>query len=131
MALLYSFFRLSWPRAFGQTGGWLALLLVLLSAPTARATHIVGGEMDLQYVSGNTYQLTLNLYFDAVNGAPGALDNELTAGIFDKATNRQMASVLLPLVSNTFVNYSNPACTVGELSTRALVYRSTVQAGLE
>jgi hypothetical protein len=127
MALLYSFFRLSWPRAFGQTGGWLALLLVLLSAPTARATHIVGGEMDLQYVSGNTYQLTLNLYFDAKYGDPLALDAELTAGIFDKATNRQMTSVLLPLVSNTFVNYSNPACTVSELSTRALVYRSTVQ----
>ena len=109
------------------TSGWLALLLVLLSAPLARATHIVGGEMDLQYVSGDTYQLTLNLYFDAVNGSPGALDTELTAGIFDKATNRTMTSVLLPLISNTFVNYSNPACTVGSLSTRALVYRNTVQ----
>ncbi len=108
-------------------GGWLGLLLVLLSTLTARATHIVGGEMDLQYVSGNTYQLTLNLYFDAVNGSPGALDTELTAGIFDKATNRQLTSVQLPLISNTFVNYSNPACTVGSLSTRALVYRNTVQ----
>ncbi|RZK88933.1 MAG: gliding motility-associated C-terminal domain-containing protein, partial [Hymenobacter sp.] len=106
-------------------GLWL-LLLVLLSAPAARATHIVGGEMDLQYVSGNTYQLTLNLYFDAVNGQPGALDADLTAGIFDKATNRPMATVRLPLLNNTFVSYTNPACTVGSLSTKALVYRSTV-----
>ena len=38
-----------------------------------------------------------------------------------------MASVLLPLISNTFVNYTNPACTVGSLSTKALVYRSTIE----
>jgi hypothetical protein len=107
---------------------WGALLgLILLSAPAARATHIVGGEMDLQYLSGNTYQLTLNLYFDAVNGSPGALDTDLTAGIFDKATNKRMANVLLPLVSTSFVNYTNPACTVGSLSTKALLYRSNIE----
>ena len=79
---------LSWgcllPRAARR--GLAALLLGLLAAPAAQATHIVGGEMDLQYLSGNTYQLTLNLYFDAVNGSPGALDTELTAGIFDYST---------------------------------------------
>jgi hypothetical protein len=107
-------------------GGWLLLALVLLSAPAAQATHIVGGEMDLQYLRGDTYQLTLNLYFDAVNGSPGALDNDLTAGIFDKATNRRLANVLLPLVNTSFVSYTNPVCTVGSLSTKALVYRNTI-----
>ncbi|MDJ0366036.1 gliding motility-associated C-terminal domain-containing protein [Hymenobacter sp. H14-R3] len=111
----------------GRAGCGLVVLLVLLSAPAARATHIVGGEMDLQYLSGNTYQLTLNLYFDAVNGQPGALDTNLTAGIFDKATNRSMATLLLPLINNTFVSYTNPTCTVGSLSTKALVYRSTIE----
>ncbi|QKG55514.1 hypothetical protein GKZ68_01980 [Hymenobacter sp. BRD128] len=111
-----------------RVGGVLWLLgLVLLSAPAARATHIVGGEMDLQYLSGDTYQLTLNLYFDAVNGSPGALDTDLTAGIFDKATNRRLANVLLPLSSTSFVSYTNPACTVGSLSTKALVYRNTIE----
>ena len=94
---------------------------------TARATHIVGGEMDLQYISGTTYQLTLNLYFDAVYGSPGALDNSLTASIFDKATDRRMSNLVLPLITNTFVSYTNPACTVGSLSTKALVYRSTIE----
>ncbi len=112
----------------GRAGRALpALLLVLLSAPVARATHIVGGEMDLQYVSGNTYQLTLNLYFDAKNGSPAALDVSLTAGIFDKATNRFITSVQLPLVNNTFVSYTSPACAIGDLSTKALVYRKTVE----
>ena len=108
-------------------GSLLLLALVLLSAPAARATHIVGGEMDLQYLRNDTYQLTLNLYFDAVNGSPGALDADLTAGIFDKATNRRMANVVLPLLSTTFVAYTNPVCTVGSLSTKALVYRSSVE----
>jgi len=115
-----------WARA--RQAGWaLALLVLLLSTSGAHATHIVGGEMDLQYLNNNSYQLTLNLYFDAVNGSPGALDADLTAGIFEKGTNRRMANVVLPLQSTTFVSYTNPVCTVGSLSTKALVYRSTVE----
>ncbi|RZK45881.1 MAG: hypothetical protein EOO59_20220, partial [Hymenobacter sp.] len=98
--------------------GLLAGLLLLLGAGPAWATHIVGGELDLQYVQGDTYQLSMNLYFDAINGSPGALDADLTAGIFDKATNRLVATLVLPLTTNVFVNYSNPACAVGSLSTR-------------
>ncbi|GAB3824033.1 hypothetical protein GCM10028821_02480 [Hymenobacter jeollabukensis] len=96
--------------------GCLGLLL------PARATHIVGGEMELTHKSGSTYTLTLNLYFDAVNGNAGALDQQMLAGIFDKATNRRLQQVTLPLVSNTFVSYTNPACAAGSLSTRKLVY---------
>ncbi|SNC61119.1 gliding motility-associated C-terminal domain-containing protein [Hymenobacter gelipurpurascens] len=78
--------------------------------------------MELQYRSGSTYTLTLNLYFDAINGNPGALDQQLTASIFDKVNNRRMQNVSLPLVGNTFVQYTNPACTSASLSTRKLVY---------
>ena len=104
----------------------LALLLWLLAAPAAWATHIVGGELDVQHQSGSSYRLTLTLYFDAINGNPAALDSVLVAGIFDKATNRQLQSVRLPLTSNTFVSYTNPACAVGSLSTRKLLYARTI-----
>jgi gliding motility-associated-like protein len=107
--------------------GWLGLLfLLLLAAVPARATHIVGGELDLQYLQGDRYQLSLNLYFDAINGSPGALDADLTAGIFDKATNQQVAVLVLPLASNLPLSYTNPACAVGSLSTRRLLYRNTL-----
>ena len=106
--------------------GLTILLLALLACP-ARATHIVGGEMDLLHRTGSTYTLTLNLYFDAINGNAAALDQALTAGIFDKATNRQVTSVVLPLISNTFVSYTNPACAVGSLSTRKLVYSKDIE----
>lgn len=105
-----------------------ALLLgcLLLMAVPARATHIVGGEMELVHNAGDSYTLLLNLYFDAVNGSAGALDADLTATIFDKATNRNIINVLLPLTSNTFVNYTNPACAKPTLSTRKLVYSKII-----
>jgi len=99
----------------------LFALLVGLSQP-ACATHIVGGEMDLQYLSGSSYQLTLTLYFDALNGSTGALDNDLTASIFDKTTNTRMQNLILLRTANTLVNYTNPACSSPSLVTRRLVY---------
>ncbi|MBJ6109242.1 gliding motility-associated C-terminal domain-containing protein [Hymenobacter sp. BT523] len=111
--------------------GAARLLLVLLSgllgmARPAQATHIVGGEMELVHNSGETYTLLLNLYFDAANGSASALDADLTASIFEKATNQRMANVVLPLTSNTFVNYTNPACAKPTLSTRRLVYSKVI-----
>lgn len=123
MRRFYSIFSPT-PR---RAASWGCLLWLLLSAGPVWATHIVGGELDLQHVQDDTYQLSMNLYFDAVNGNPNALDAQLTAGIFDKATNRRLAVVVLNVVTNTFVSYSNPACTVGSLSTRQILYRNTVQ----
>ena len=102
------------------------LFLLLLAPLAASATHIVGGELDLQHRSGSTYALSLNLYFDAVNGDPKALDQELVASIFNRATNQRVTNVTLPLTSNTFVQYTNPACTVGGLNTRKLVYTKDI-----
>jgi hypothetical protein len=98
----------------------------LLSRPAA-ATHIVGGELDLQHQSGSTYRITLNLYFDALNGNPGALDQDLTVSIFEKGTNRRMQNVIMQLGSNTFVAYTNPACTQPSLSTRSLIYSRAIE----
>lgn len=112
--------RLHWARR-----GLVTLLLVLLAGPI-RATHIVGGEMDLLHQTGSTYTLTLTLYFDAINGNAAALDQALTAGIFDRTTNALVSTVVLPLSSNTFVSYTNPACAVGSLSTRKLVYSKDI-----
>lgn len=102
------------------------LLLLILSAGRAWATHIVGGELDLQHNSGSQYILTLNLYFDDVNGNAGALDQQMQASIFAKSTNARLTNLELPLVSNTFVSYTDPACAVGTLRTRKLVYKTTV-----
>ncbi|UOQ51494.1 T9SS type B sorting domain-containing protein [Hymenobacter cellulosivorans] len=102
------------------------LLLLILGALPGWATHIVGGELDLQYQSGSTYRLNLNLYFDAVYGNPGALDSDLSVGIFEKGTDRRMQNLVLPLVSNTNVAYSDIACTLPVLSTRRIQYSGPI-----
>ncbi|MCC3157042.1 gliding motility-associated C-terminal domain-containing protein [Hymenobacter sp. 15J16-1T3B] len=98
----------------------LALCLGLLRP--AAATHIVGGELDLQYQSGSAYRLTLTLYFDAINGSTGAIDADATAGIFEKGSNRRIQDVTLSAAGNSYVPYTNPVCAIGSLSTRKLLY---------
>ncbi|RTQ52579.1 gliding motility-associated C-terminal domain-containing protein [Hymenobacter gummosus] len=102
-----------------------AALLLLL--PAARATHIVGGELDLQYQRSNIYRVSLTLYFDAINGNSGALDPSATIGIFERGSNRRLRNLDLPLTQNTFVPYTNIACTIGSLSTRRLVYSTELE----
>ncbi|SFP85013.1 gliding motility-associated C-terminal domain-containing protein [Hymenobacter arizonensis] len=117
-------------RLFPLRPAWPAVLLFLctwlLLAGPAQATHIVGGEMELVHNTGDSYTLILNLYFDAANGSPSALDADLTASIFEKGSNQRVTNVLLPLTANTFVNYTNPACAKPTLSTRRLVYSKNI-----
>ncbi|MCB2410095.1 gliding motility-associated C-terminal domain-containing protein [Hymenobacter lucidus] len=103
------------------------VFLLLLASPAVRATHIVGGELDLQYQSGSRYQINLNLYFDAVYGNPGALDNSLSVGIFEKGTDRRMQNIIMPLVSNTDVAYSDIACTRPILGTHRIRYSTVIE----
>ncbi len=49
----------------------------------ASATHIVGGEMYYQYVSGNTYNVTMIIYRDCANGVP-PFDNPASIGVFNQ-----------------------------------------------
>ena len=119
--------RVSQPLLHSFWGRLVLVLSLLLGQLPARATHIVGGEMELVHQTGDAYTLNLNLYFDAVNGNVGALDNDLTASIFDRATNARMQDVLLPLTSNSFIAYTNPVCAVGSLSTRRLVYSASIR----
>jgi len=102
------------------------LLLTLLISTPAWASHIVGGEFELLHVDGNTYRLNLNLYFDVINGNPGALDPQAEVRIFRKSDNAIMMDVTLPFVSQTRVEYFQPACSSGEIITDKIVYTSTI-----
>ncbi len=103
------------------------LLLILILLPFAgRSSHIVGGEFELIHLSGFEYRLNLVLYFDHLNGIPGALDNSVNASIFQKAGNLYMTSILLPLDSSSFVLYTQPECSNGELVTRRLYYTRVI-----
>ena len=105
---------------------WLVLSLFgLLVSPIAKATHIVGGELELQKLGPTaafTHRINLNLYFDDINGNVGAEDATAVLYIFRKRDNQIMGSVEVIRVSNQFVNYTTPACSRSDLRTRLIKY---------
>ncbi|MFM7855362.1 MAG: gliding motility-associated C-terminal domain-containing protein, partial [Flammeovirgaceae bacterium] len=100
-------------------------LLLLISFPVV-ASHIVGGEFELIYVSGSTYRINMILYFDLINGNPDAKDQRVTVSIFRKSDNAKMTDISLPLASESPVSYTQPSCSNGGLQTKKIVYSSTI-----
>ncbi len=90
------------------------------------ASHIVGGEFELLHLSGYSYQLNMILYFDDINGNPGALDEMVTVSFYRKSDNAFMTNLTLPLISRTRVLYTQPACTSDLLKTDRLLYTNTI-----
>ncbi|TXK50729.1 gliding motility-associated C-terminal domain-containing protein [Pontibacter qinzhouensis] len=88
----------------------------------ASATHLVGGDFNLQHVNGHNYKLSLNLYFDAINGDLGAKDQNLSVTIFEKGTNKPVQNLLMPLRSETPMNYSNTFCSNVSIKTTLMYY---------
>lgn len=102
------------------------LTLLLLIAFPVMATHIVGGEFELVHISGNTYKLNMILYFDKLNGDPGAKDGSVTATIYRKSDGFQMAQYTLPFISETDVLYAQPLCSDGSIQTSKLIYSGNI-----
>jgi gliding motility-associated-like protein len=106
----------------------VALLALLLLLPwLVRATHIVGGELNLQY-TGRSYQFTLslNLYFDEVNGERDVEDAEIFVAAFSKQTDKRIATFTLPRLTTAMVEYTSAACKNGRLQTRQIRYSEEI-----
>ncbi|KXK23323.1 MAG: PKD domain-containing protein [Bacteroidetes bacterium OLB12] len=103
----------------------LLILLFAFSFPVF-ASHIVGGEFELIHISGNKYRLNLIIYFDQINGAPGAKDLGANVSIFRKRDKMPMSTVTLVLNNETNVPYTQPECSHGEIVTSKLFYSSEI-----
>ena len=90
------------------------------------ASHIVGGEFEIVHVEGNQYRVSLILYFDELNGNPGAKDFNFTTAIFRKSDNFLMQNVFFSSYTITNVDYTQPECSNGEIVTSKLVYTTTL-----
>ena len=60
--------------------------LLLLVPFHSYSTHLVGGEINYQYLGSNNYNVQINVYRDCYNGIP-PFDNPLTLGIYDVNNN--------------------------------------------
>jgi gliding motility-associated-like protein len=104
----------------------LFISLFFLSLLPVRATHIVGGELQLKYITGSTYQVTLNMYFDNINGNRAAIDPAITVSIFEQGTHTRMANILVTNLQVSRVPYTTIACSSGSLSTDKIVYTQNI-----
>lgn len=109
---------------------FLTLILPLFFLFSSRlfATHIVGGEFELIHVSGYTYNLKLNQYFDHIHGNPGAEDQYVLAIIYSKKDDSFISYAQLVNVHSEFVPYTNPLCNNNSinLQTRKIVYETEI-----
>lgn len=109
--------------------GFPLFICLLLVAHLSNATHIVGGEIELEVVKGQanaTHRVSLNLYFDAINGNPQAEDLNIVLSFFRKRDNALMGEASLPRVSNSLIPYTSPACARGDLQTRLIRYSTLI-----
>lgn len=62
----------------------LGLVIFYLFPLTGNTTHIVGGEMTYQHLSGDIYEIQLTVFRDCLNGSPGApFDPEASIGVYN------------------------------------------------
>lgn len=103
------------------------MLAICLGCFTTRATHIVGGEFQLNRLAGFNFKLILNLYFDDVNGNRQAEDPTINAVIYSKNGNILIAQVTLEKARDQNVPYTNPECSVAQLVTRKIIYDADIE----
>ena len=91
------------------------------------ATHIVGGEIQMQYLNtNNRYRFILNLYFDQINGNAQAEDANVILAIYRRRNNQLVQSFTLNKSSQAFVQYQGSDCQQQFLSTRLIRYLADV-----
>lgn len=64
----------------------LPFIFFILFSVHSFATHIVGGDITVKWISGNTFEITLTFYRDCTPGNTG-FDPTVQIGVFDKVTN--------------------------------------------
>ncbi len=105
-----------------------ALTLILLAISTVTsANHIVGGEIEFQYLSPGRYLIRVIQYFDETQEANNQFDPSATVSIFSNRDNRLVSNHILLLDETANVPYTNPECAIGELVTSRLVWSAEVQ----
>jgi hypothetical protein len=106
----------------------ILVVLFWLLCSSAMASHIVGGEFELLYISKNVYRLNLIYYFDRKNSTfpPPGNEQSITVAIFGKRTNQLIQKEILSYVGLESVGYYQPECSSGEIVTDKLTYTKII-----
>lgn len=105
---------------------FLYIGLILLLGISARASHIVGGEIFYNCLGGTTYQITVRLYRDCNSTTP--YDDDLPMTVFDGNGN-QIADFLIPIPTPVLLDvvFNNPCVSIpAGICVEEAVYTKTV-----
>lgn len=96
---------------------WLIILYCMaltLVCFKAKATHIVGGELNYKYLGANDYEIRLTVYRDCYVGVP-PFDNPAKVGIFS-STNQLLRTIDMTFRGlDTLPSSINDPCTIPPL----------------
>lgn len=67
------------------------------------------------------------MYFDALNGNPGAEDASVNIYVFRKRDNAAIGYVQAPKIERKSVSYANPQCGISTLQTYMITYSADVR----
>ena len=78
--------------------GLLLAITICLMIPLAKASHVVGGDIQIEWVSQNNYRLKLRFYRDDITGAV-AMPANMTITVYEQGTMTMITNQTLPQVS--------------------------------
>jgi len=89
----------------------------------AKASHIVGGELNYDYKGNNKYRIRLQLYVDCQNGFPTAIAQDITAriAVFGKNNNQLISNLSFEIKRNAPIRVSKTNYNCIEISPNACV----------
>ena len=98
-------------------------ILFFVLQQTSFASHIVGGDISVQYLSPNTYQVTFTFFRDC--GSTTGYESTVYLGVYDKVTNARQQVITLSSPSIITLTLGD-ACYVPNLCIQKAVYIGTV-----
>ena len=94
----------------------LVILIILAVTSSSFATHIVGGEIELEHDESFFYFLRVVLYYDQANSTT-ALPDEIQLDAFQEKDNAFVSSFIIERTGFTRIQYSDPDCADASLQT--------------
>ncbi len=103
----------------------LLLILTVVLFGKSYATHIVGGDITVKWITGNDFEVTLTFWRDC-NPGNATLDFSVTCGVFDKTTNVEQQQFTMSLISQDTLALGDSCYTPPNLCVEEGIYRGTI-----
>ena len=105
----------------------LVLCLFFLFSSSSFASHISGGDVAVKHISGNSFEVTLQLFRDCINASPNApLPDDLTIFFYQLDTDIITDSLYMELGQVIFPELGD-ACYIPEICIEIGVYVDTLE----